>query len=75
MLKIEMINKRFEKLLVLEELKWFKAISSNEKEYKSNNQHEFARQYNLNPSSINLCLNGFIKQTNGWKFSYIFVGR
>lgn len=37
----------------------------------SNNQHEFARQYGLDHSNINHCLNGKHKTHKGWRFKKI----
>jgi len=37
----------------------------------SNNQHEFARQYELDWRNVNACLNGRLKSHGGWKFKKI----
>ena len=37
----------------------------------SNNQHEFARQYGVDVSHINDCLNGKYKTHKGWRFKQI----
>lgn len=49
----------------------FKAISPEGIIYYSNNQHEFAREHNLNRNNILSCLNGRLKSCNkGWRFNY-----
>lgn len=52
-------------------MKDFKAISPNGVEYKYNNQHECAREHNLDNISICACLKGKRKTHRGWKFQYI----
>lgn len=51
--------------------KAFKAFSPDGKEFTSNNQCEFARQYNLSDKQINACLTGRFKSHLGWKFQFI----
>lgn len=46
----------------------FIAISPDGKNYKSKNQSEFARKYNLDNSAISKCIKGKFKQHKGWKF-------
>jgi hypothetical protein len=41
------------------------------KEIISNNQIEFAKRYNLDPSGINMCIKGKIKYYKGWTFKYL----
>ena len=38
----------------------------------SNNQHEFARQYELDWRNVNACLNGKLKSHKGWRFKKIY---
>lgn len=51
----------------------FKAISPDGIEFISNSVIDFAKEYNLTPSSISSCLTGRIKQHKGWKFEYIML--
>ena len=53
--------------------KWFKAISPNGEIHFAKNQHEFAREHNLNKSCINSCLNKIRNQKThkGWKFEFL----
>ena len=64
-----MINKHRDKINY--EKKFFTAIRllDNFKE-ECNNQHEFARKYNLNPHNINNCLQNRRKSHKGWTFIY-----
>jgi len=41
----------------------------------SNNQHEFARQHGLDPSTIAKCLNGKLKSHKGWRFKRIILDK
>lgn len=50
---------------------YFKAISPIGKEYISNCQMDFVRNYNLDKSCINDVLKGRQKQHKGWKFEYL----
>lgn len=54
--------------------KKFKAISPEGKEYISNNQAEFARQFNLKDKQISKCLLKQNKIHFGWFFEYIKEG-
>jgi hypothetical protein len=49
-------------------LHWFVAVSPLDIVFVSNNQAEFARQYDLDQSNISACLCGKRKQTKGWEF-------
>lgn len=51
---------------------WFRAINFYTKEEKkSNNQHEFARKYSLNPKSISKCLHCKQKTHKSWMFEFL----
>jgi group I intron endonuclease len=50
--------------------KWFTAISPLGEVYRSNNQRQFARDYNLESKSINGCLKGKTNTHKKWKFKY-----
>jgi hypothetical protein len=50
--------------------RWFKAISPKGKIYTSNHQTDFAKEHNLNISSINACLRGRYQQHRKWIFKY-----
>lgn len=63
-------NKQFENQ---RKNKWFKAISSDGKEYIDNNQTEFAKRHKLVQSSISLFLNGKINYYNGWSFNFVRI--
>lgn len=53
-------------------IKKFRATNTiNGYEEFSNNQHEFARKYNLNVCHLNSCLNNKRKSHKGWNFIYI----
>jgi len=52
-------------------IKLFKAISPDGKEYTSNNQLEFSKEHNLNYTCVNGCLNGYQKTHIGWVFKYL----
>ncbi len=53
----------------------FIAMDSQGTMIASNNQSEFARQYGLNVSHINDCLNGRYKSHKGWRFKRITLGK
>jgi hypothetical protein len=65
----DMINKHRDKSNY--EKKYFtaKRLADNYKE-ECNNQHEFARKYNLNSHNINNCLQNRRKSHKGWIFIY-----
>ena len=50
---------------------WFKATSPDGKEYISNCQRDFVRDYGLDRSCVNDTLRGKQNQHRGWKFEYI----
>lgn len=39
--------------------------------FYSNNQHKFAKEHNLDLSSLNMYLRNKRNHTKGWKFEYI----
>jgi len=47
---------------------FFVAVGKQGEVIVTNNQHEFARQHNLNQGNINNCLGGRAKSHKGWKF-------
>lgn len=49
----------------------FTATSPSGVIYKGFNMSEFAREHNLNQSTISACLKGKIKKHKGWKFEVI----
>ena len=56
--------------------RWFQALSPNGEQIISNNQHEFARQHELNNNSISSCLcerYGY-KSVKGWTFRRLEFG-
>lgn len=53
--------------------KWFKALSPIGRVYTSKNQSEFARQFNLNCTAINQCLNNRRQMSRGWAFDYLIM--
>lgn len=50
---------------------WFRATSPDGKEYISNCQRDFVRNYNLDRSCINDTLRGKQTQHRGWRFEYV----
>jgi hypothetical protein len=51
---------------------WFRAWREDSMvQYLSNNQHEFARKWNLSRGDISSCLYGRYRQHKGWKFEFL----
>jgi len=65
--KIQQSNNR----RVLPTQKLFKAVSSENIEYIEINQRKFAREHDLDSTSIIRCLQNKIKQHKGYRFNYV----
>ena len=52
--------------------RWFRAWHKNMMcQFVNNNQHKFARKWNLNSGNISACLRGKSRQIKGWFFEYL----
>ena len=64
-------NRRNPRFHVKKSQHWFYGYGPNNEMIIENNQRYVARVFNLNPSTISLCLYGDRKQHKGWRFQWM----